>query len=178
VQIDIGNWKRFGITYKDENGNEKGVTILHTAILGTVDRFLYAIFDKALERFIKEGKKPVLPLWIAPIQVRVIPVSNKHLEKAKEVFNKINAEGIRVDLDDRDERIGRKIADAEKEWVNYVIIIGDKEIEENILTVRDREEGKEKKMKVEELINLIKEKTKGYPKMFLRMPYLLSQRPN
>ncbi len=177
VQIDIGNWERFGITYKDENGKEKGVTILHTAILGTVDRFLYAIFDKALERFIKEGKKPVLPLWIAPIQVRVIPVSEKHLEKAKEVFDKINAEGIRVDLDDRDERIGKKIAEAEKEWVNYIVIVGDKEIKENVLTVRDREEEKEKKMKVEELIKLIKEKTKGYPKMFLRMPYLLSQRP-
>ncbi len=178
VQIDIGNWKRFNITYKDESGNEKGVVIIHTAILGTVERFLYAIFDKTLERKIKEKKKPVLPLWISPIQVRIIPVSNEFLNKAKEILEKLKENNIRVDLDDRDLRIGKKIAEAEKEWINYIVIIGEKEIEENKITVRDRENEREVEMSIEKLINIIKEKTKDYPFVPLRMPELLSERPS
>jgi threonyl-tRNA synthetase len=177
VQIDIGNWQRFGITYTDKDNKEKGVIILHTAILGTVERFLYTLFDKAIENQLK-GKKPYLPVWIAPIQVRIIPVNEKHIDFAKEVLNELLKEGIRADLDDRDLRFSKKIAEAEKEWVNYIVVIGDKEIESKKLSVKVRELNDEnKEYSVEELIKEIKEKTKDYPKKELTMPELLSLRP-
>jgi len=176
VQIDIGNWERFGITYKDKDNKEKGVVILHTAILGTVERFLYTIFDKALENSLK-GKKPYLPVWIAPVQVRIIPISEKHLEYSKEILNKLKNEGIRVDLDDRDLRFSKKIAEAEKEWINYIVVIGDKEVESQKLSVKVRESDENKEMSVKELISEIKEKTKDYPSKELTMPEFLSLRP-
>jgi len=177
VQIDIGNWKRFGITYTDKDNKEKGVIILHTAILGTVERFLYSLFDKAIENMLK-GKKPYLPLWIAPIQVRIIPITEKHMDYAKEVLKKLIENKIRADLDDRDIRFSKKIAEAEKEWINYIVVIGDKEIENKKLSVKVRElDDKNKEYDLEELIKEIKEKTKDYPNKELTMPEFLSLRP-
>ena len=177
-QIDIGNAKRFNITYRDEKGEIRYPMIIHTAIIGSLERYLYAIFDTAA-KMSEEGKKPRLPTWLSPVQVRVIPVSKEFLNKAIEIARKIEESQIRVDVDDRDETLGRKIREAEKNWIPYVVVIGKKEVESNILTVRIRGEEKEniKELTLEELVKIIKDETKGYPWKPLTMPMLLSQRP-
>jgi len=132
VQIDFGNAERFGISYVDENGKRRYPIILHSAILGSLERFMYVIFDNLVK------KNPVLPLWLSPIQVRVIPVSNKYKEEARKVALRLREKMIRADLDDREETVERKIRDAEVSWINYIVVVGKKEIEGKKLTVRKK----------------------------------------
>ncbi len=172
TQIDIGNGDRFGISYVTEKGEEKNVYIIHNAILGSVERYIYALIDTALRK-----EKPVLPLWISPVQVRVIPVSKEFLEKAREIAKELENNNIRVELDDRDETLGKKIREAERLWVPYIVVIGEKEVKENVLSVRDRYRGENRVMKLEELIKEIKEQVKGYPFKPLYGPMELSKRP-
>ncbi len=173
TQIDIGNGKRFGIKYVDENGKEHYVVILHNAILGSVERYIYALFDTALRK-----EKPMLPLWISPVQVRVIPVSKKYLDYAREIAKELERNNIRVELDDRDETLNKKIMDAEKLWIPYIIVVGKKEKEKGILSVRVRDLNQTKEYTLQELINEIKEKTKGYPFRPLYGPMELSKKPS
>ncbi len=173
TQIDIGNGKRFGIKYVDENGKEHHVVILHNAILGSVERYIYALFDTALRK-----EKPMLPLWISPVQVRVIPISKEYLDYAKEIAKELERNNIRVELDDRDETLNKKIMDAEKLWVPYIVVIGKKEKEKGILTVRIRERNEIKEMKVDELIKEIKKRIEGYPFRPLYGPMELSKKPS
>ncbi len=177
-QIDIGNSKRFNITYRDEKGEEKYPMIIHTAIIGSLERYLYAILDTAA-KMSEQGKKPKLPTWLSPVQVRVIPVSKEFTNKAIEIAKKIEEAQIRVDVDDRDETLGKKIRDAERSWIPYIIVVGKREVESGILTVRIRGNEKEniKKHTLHEIVKNIKEETKGYPWKPLTMPMLLSQRP-
>ncbi|HDI75214.1 MAG TPA: threonine--tRNA ligase [Thermoprotei archaeon] len=172
VQIDIGNAKRFGIKYMDKDGTEKYPVILHTAIIGSLERYIYSLFDTALMK-----KKPVLPLWISPVQVRVIPVSKEYMPYAEQIAEKLSSAGYRVDIDDTDRPLGRKIVDAEREWVPYIIVIGEKEVKENVVNVRVRETGEQKIMKIEELLKILDEETCGYPKKPYGIPRYLSKRP-
>jgi len=171
-QIDIGNAKRFGIKYTDENKKEIHPQILHIAVLGGIERYIFTIFDTALRQ-----KNPILPLWLSPIQVRVIPVSDKFLEDAQKIASEIEKNQIRVDLDDRPITVQKKIREAEMEWINYVLVFGQKEIASGILSVRDRKAEKLREMRLHELINEIKEKTKDKPFKPLTLPRLLSKRP-
>ncbi len=173
VQMDIGNAKRFDIKYTNHEGKQKHPVILHTAIIGGIERYLYALFDTALHK-----KNPTLPLWITPTQVRLCPVKDKHLDKAKEILDILEKENIRVDVDDRNETIPKKVRDAEEEWVPYIVVIGDKEIEKGVLAVRTRETGEVKEMKAEDLIEEIKERTKGYPFRPLNNAKFISVRPH
>ncbi len=170
TQIDIGNAKRFEIKYIDDKNEEHYPIILHNAVIGSIERYIYAIFDTALRK-----EKPVLPLWLSPVQVRVIPVSDKHVEYAIKVARELDRYGIRVEVDDRDETVAKKIRDAERLWVPYVVVIGDKEIESGKLSVRVRESGEQKEMQVDELILEIEEKVRDYPRRPLYSPMLLSQ---
>ncbi len=172
VQIDIGNSKRFGITYIDADGKEKNLVILHTAIIGSIERFIYAQFDTAVRK-----KKPMLPVWLSPVQVRLIPIKNELIEYAEELSKQLEVNNIRVDIDDTERTLDRKIVDAEKEWVPYTVIIGEREKQSGILTVRVRETGKQEKMTLDDLINKIKEKTKGYPFREIYFAKHLSKRP-
>lgn len=172
VQIDFGNAKRFGITYVDKDGSKKYPIILHTAILGSLERFMYVVFDNLVSE-----KNPILPLWISPIQVRVIPVSSKYLEYARKIALKLRENMIRADLDDREETVERKIRDAEVAWINYIIVVGEREIKNNKLTVRRRESGEIKELSEEELINEIEKESKGFPKKMINLPLEVSKRP-
>jgi len=171
-QIDIGNAKRFGIKYIDENKKEVYPPILHIAVLGGIERYIFTVFDTALRQ-----KNPSLPLWLSPIQVRVIPVSDKFLEDAQKIANEIEKNQIRVDLDDRPITVQKKIREAEMEWINYVLVFGQKEIASGMLSVRDRSAGELREMRLSELINEIKEKTKDKPFKPLTLPRLLSKSP-
>ena len=86
-------------------------------------------------------KSPMLPTWLSPIQARIITVGEAHEEFAEEIYQKINASNIRVDIDDRDESVGKKIRNASKEWIPYIFVIGDKEVESGLLSVRSRKNG-------------------------------------
>ncbi|MEM1891203.1 MAG: threonine--tRNA ligase, partial [Thermofilaceae archaeon] len=115
-QIDVGNAERFGITYTDESGAKGYPVIIHTAIIGSLERYLYLLFDTAAAEEAKGGK-PSLPLWLSPVQVRVIPVSSDYTGYALEVAEKLNSLAIRADVDDRDESLSKKIRDAEVKWI-------------------------------------------------------------
>ena len=175
-QIDIENAERYGITYVDKEGEKQYPLILHCSPSGAIERCVYALLEKAYQEQ-QKGNVPILPLWLSPIQVRVIPISENFVNDAKNMMRKIEKHCIRVDLDDRPITMQKKVREAETEWINYILVIGPKEINSGILQVRDRKTRKMRRMRLQELINEIKEKTKK--KLFkpLPLPKLLSQRP-
>jgi len=175
-QIDIENAERYGITYVDKEGEKLYPLILHCSPSGAIERCVYALLEKAYREQRKENV-PILPLWLSPIQVRVIPVSEKFVEDATNIMGKIEKQCIRVDLDDRPITMQKKVREAETEWINYILVIGPKEIDSGILQVRDRKTRKMRRLRLQELINEIKEKTKKKPFKPLPLPKLLSQRP-
>ena len=175
-QIDIGNGKRFNITYTDEKGEKKHPVIIHTALIGGIERFIYTILDTAAQ-LEKEGKTPYIPTWLAPIHARIIPIKNEYLDYALQIAQKLLDKGFRADVDDRNESLGKKIRDAGREWIPYIIVIGEREIKSNTLNVRIRRTNDQKAMTLEEFIELLEEETKGYPRTPQTLPLLLSQRP-
>ncbi|RLE84341.1 MAG: hypothetical protein DRJ41_03295, partial [Thermoprotei archaeon] len=174
-QIDIGNAKRFGITYVDEDGKERYPVIIHTAIIGSIERYLYAVLDTAVKQEEVTGKASI-PTWLSPIQVRIIPISRDYLTYSVRLAEEIELEGFRVDIDDREESVSRKILEAEKKWIPYIIVIGPEEVKENILSVRIRGKGV-RKMSFKDMIEQLKEETKDYPYVSSTLPRLLSERP-
>jgi len=170
-QIDIENGERYDIRYTDREGNEKHPVILHLSPSGAIERMMYALLEKAYKDS-QKGIKPSLPLWLSPTQVRFIPVSKEHLS----FLEKIEIEGVRYDIDDRNETLAKRIRAAEKEWVPYIAVVGDKEIENKTFSVRKRNEGN-KEMCLEDIISEIKERTKGKPFKKLPLPIKLSKRP-
>jgi threonyl-tRNA synthetase len=175
VQIDIGNAKRFGITYTDDKGQKQYPIILHTAVIGTIERYIYTLLDSAV-RMEVQGKVGVLPLWVAPEQVRFLTVSDSHLQKAKELAAKMQAARIRVGLDDRGETVGKKVREAKQDWVSFVIVVGDKEMSSGTLSVYDRSANKNVDMTLDELVKRIHSETEGKPFRPLYMPRELSLR--
>ncbi|MCS7123278.1 MAG: threonine--tRNA ligase, partial [Candidatus Aenigmarchaeota archaeon] len=171
IQIDVGNAERFDIKYIDKNGEIKRPIILHSAIIGSIERFLYTIFDN-----LTKEKNPKLPLWLSPIQIRILPVSEKYLEDAINLAKKIKENEIRVDIDDRNESVERKIRDAEISLINYIVVFCEREKTKNILSVRKKGE-KIVEMSLEELIKEIENETKDYPFLEINLPLLLSKRP-
>lgn len=169
IQIDIGNAKRFGIKYIDEKGEQRHPIILHSAIIGSLERFLYTILDNAV-------KENTLPLWISPIQVRILPVSDKYLDEAMKIGEKMREMGVRVQVDDRSDTLEKKVRDAEISWINYIVVVGEKEIKKNKISVRLKG-GETREMSVDELVSEIREKTKGYPSLEISIPLRLSLTP-
>jgi threonyl-tRNA synthetase len=178
VQIDVENAERYDINYTDVDGSLKRPIILHCSPSGAIERLMFALLEKA-HRVSMEGKVPMLDTWISPTQVRLIPVAERHLARAEEVEKAL---GFRTDIDDRDETVGKKIRDAGREWVPYVVVIGDSELESGRLTVTIRAESEPKKpkkveMTVEELGARIAAETIGKPTKKLPLPVKLSMRP-
>ena len=175
-QIDIENAKRYGITFTDEKNEQQNPIILHNSPSGAVERVIFALLEKFAKQ-IKEGKRPQFPLWLAPTQVRLIPLKDDFLEFASELANKLTEQNIRVDIDDRNDTIGKRIRDAEKEWISYVLVIGEKEVNTPSLSVRDRTTGDVRQLSTEDFVKEIKDVTSGKPVSKLNSAVLLSQRP-
>ena len=175
-QIDIENAKRYGITFTDEKNEQQNPIILHNSPSGAVERVIYALLEKFAKQ-IKEGKRPQFPLWLAPTQVRLIPLKDDFLEFSSELANKLTEQNIRVDIDDRNDTIGKRIRDAEKEWISYVLVIGEKEVNTPSLSVRDRTTGDVRQLSTEDFVKEIKDVTNGKPVSKLNSAVLLSQRP-
>ena len=175
-QIDVGNAQRFDIHYTNEKGEREYPVIIHTAVIGGLERYLFALLDSAV-RMERQGKKPMLPVWVSPVHARVIPLSKQLVKDGIGILEKLEEAGIRADLDDRDDTLQSRIRDAELSWVPYIIVFGEREIESEKLTVRVREDGKEIKTSLPEFISRIKLETQGYPSRGLTYPKMLSQRP-
>lgn len=175
VQIDVGNAHRFGIRYVDENGKEEYPVILHCAVIGTIERYIYTLLDTAV-RMESQGKVGCLPTWVNPEQVRFLTVSDIHQKKAVELANQVQSESIRVGIDDRSITVGKKVRQAKQDWCSYVIVIGDNELESDTYDVYVRSEDKNIKMSASELIARIHEECMGKPFRPLYMPRELSLR--
>jgi threonyl-tRNA synthetase len=177
VQIDVENTERFDINYIDDKGEKKHPLMLHASISGSVDRNLYAILEYQAIQSMK-GNKPMFPTWLSPTQVRIIPVSQEHIGLCKSILIEIESGKIRVDLDDENETVGKKIRRAEKEWTPFIIVIGDKEAKTHKITVRIRADGgAQKNLSKKELINRIQAEVSGKPFLPLPLHRELSKRP-
>ncbi len=175
-QIDVENAKRYDITYVDEKGEKRYPLILHCSPSGAIERDVYALLEKAYKEQ-QKGKAPMLPLWLSPTQVRIIPMSDKYLAEVEKIAEEIEAHSIRVDIDDRPLTLQKRIREAEMEWVPYIIVVGQKELESDTLPVRERRSGKIRKMKLKELIDEIEKIVEGKPFKPLPIPKHLSKRP-
>lgn len=176
-QIDVENAKRYGIQYVDEKGEKQYPLILHCSPSGALERDIYALLEKAYREQMK-GNPPMLPLWLSPTQVRLIPISDKFLDKVETLAQQISSHCIRADIDDSSATLQKKIREAEQEWVPYIIVVGEKEIESGTLSVRDREQkGKQEALTTEQLIAKVQEKIAGKPFKPLPLPMYLSKRP-
>lgn len=175
-QIDVENGKRYNIEFIDETNKPQNPIILHNSPSGAVERVIYTLLEKAAKDQ-REGRKPGLPLWLAPTQVRVIPVKPEFFDYCEKLTEKISQNEIRTDLDDRNESVGKSIRDAETEWIRYIIVIGEKEVSTSKMSIRDRKTGAVKELSADELVKEIKDETKGKPFMRMNMSRYLSKRP-
>ncbi|MCZ7356654.1 MAG: threonine--tRNA ligase [Candidatus Methanoperedens sp.] len=178
VQIDVENAERYGIKYVDSTGAEKRPVILHCSPSGAIERCIYALLEKA-NMDSEKGIVPMFPVWLSPTQVRIIPVAEKHLDYAGKVAGELNC---RADIDDREETVSKRIRDAGKDWIPYVAVVGDEEINNDNLTVTVRSESSPNKpvnikMTAAELNERVSNEISGYP--FKRSPLAmrLSGRP-
>ena len=147
-QLDFALPERFDLNYIGEDNKEHRPVVIHRAILGSSDRFM---------SFLIEETKGAFPVWLAPTQVKILPIADAQNEYANEIVSQLRKNGIRVELDDSNEKIGYKIRKAQLEKVPYMLVIGAKEIEEKVVAVRSRKAGDIGKMSIEEFINKIKE---------------------
>ena len=169
VQFDVKEGKVYNIVYANENGGKENCVIVHSSV-GAVERCMYAILEEALKL-----EKPVLPLWLSPVQLRIIPVDNvSHLEFVKE----LEFDGIRFDVDDRNEKLGKKLVKARQEWIPYVIVVGNDEIAGQKFKVNDRQKNCVYEMDKSELEQFIKDQIKNYPYRPLALSKLISKRPS
>ena len=143
VQLDFQMPLNFNLEYTDADGSKKRPVMLHRVCFGSIERFIGILTEHFAGKF---------PTWLAPCQVKVLPVSAKHMEYAKQVTDALQAAGVRVVLDERDEKIGYKIREAQSQKIPYMIIVGDKEAENGTISVRTRSGGDEGAMSVESFI--------------------------
>ena len=175
VQIDIGNAKRFGITYADEKGEKQYPIILHCAVIGSIERYMYSLLDTAVQ-IEKTGVPGYLPTWIVPEQVRLMPMSEEYVDAAKKMADSIRTKNIRVSLDDTDATVGKKVRRAKQDWCAFSAVIGENELKSGKLKVYVRSENKDIEMTADELVTRIKKETEGYPVRPMYLPNSLSAR--
>jgi threonyl-tRNA synthetase len=172
VQIDVENTERFNINYVAEDGSKQHPLLMHTSVSGSLDRNVYAILENQAMR-VARGEKAFWPVWLAPIQVRLAPVSDAQIEGAMRLAEQIP---FRVDVDDRNEKLGKKIRDAEREWIPYTLVIGERELAGADLTVRPRL-GEQLQMSLGDFVERLTAETAGKPQRPANTPRSLSQRP-
>jgi len=167
VQLDVEDAERYGIVYADANGKKKGCIICHSSI-GSIERWIYVLLEEALKH-----EKPALPFWISPTQIRLIPVGAEFIPDCEKLASQIDA---RVDVDDMDDKVGKKIRNAEMDWINMIIVVGQKERTSGQYPVRLRS-GEQKVMSLDQIKAEVERLSKNYPKARLPLPRYLSKRP-
>ena len=147
IQIDQMLAEKFGMEYTDKDGQKKTPYIIHRTSIGCYERTLAYLIEKYAGAF---------PVWLAPVQVKVLPISEKFIDRCNEVKAELEKYGIRVEVDDRDEKIGYKIRSASSMKIPYMIIIGEEEINSNTISLRGRRNENVSGLKLEDFINRIK----------------------
>ncbi len=175
VQIDVESGKRFNIEYIDENEDPQNPIVLHCSPTGSVERVICSLLEKTAA---EDGNSPMLPTWLSPTQVRLLPIREDHLAYANELADKLAKNNIRVDIDNTNDRVGKKIRNASKEWIPYILVIGDNELESGSFNVTVRETGEKVDMTADELISEIASKNEGMPFRKLPLPRNISDRIN
>jgi len=153
VQVDFQLPLRFNLSYIDANGDKKTPILIHRALFGSFERFIGIITEHFAGAF---------PVWLAPVQVKVLPISDNQKEYANKVVEQLRENGLRVELDDRQEKIGYKIREAQLSKVPYMLILGEKEVEVNAVGVRARKEGDIGAMPINDFISKINEEIKCF----------------
>ena len=151
VQIDFATPKRFGLSYTDKNGKPKTPVMVHRAILGSYERLIALLIEHYAGAF---------PLWLSPVQVAVIPISEKHDDYAKKIEKQLKDNNIRIELKNQNETLGKKIREAETQKISYLLIVGDKEISANTVSIRQRGKGDMGQMELDKFLNKIKQEIK------------------
>ena len=147
IQLDMNLPERFDLTYVDHNGEKVRPVMLHRVIFGSIERFIGILIEHFAGAF---------PLWLAPTQVKVIPVKNEyHLEYSKEVYKLLEDKGIRVELDDREEKLGYRIREAQMKKIPYQLVLGDKERDERTVTYRQYGEQKQITVSLDEFVDMV-----------------------
>ena len=172
VQIDVENAERFDINYTAEDGAKRHPLLMHTSVSGSLDRNVYAMLEDQAMR-VARGEKAAWPVWLAPTQVRLVPVSDAHVEGAMRLAERIP---FRVDVDDRDMKLGKKVREAEREWLPYVLVVGERELAGGNLSVRPRL-GDLVEMPFDAFVERLAAETAGKPRRPANTPRLLSRRP-
>ncbi|KKP48087.1 MAG: Threonine-tRNA ligase [Candidatus Woesebacteria bacterium GW2011_GWA1_33_30] len=152
VQYDFVMPKRFKLEFINEDGGKTEAVVVHRSSIGAIERII---------AFLIEKYKGSFPTWLSPVQVKILPISEKHLDYSEKIFKELTDEKVRVELDTRNETLGAKIRDAQKEKVPYMIIVGDKEIENNEISIRNRT-GKNSTMQLSKFIDIIKSEIENY----------------
>lgn len=149
VQVDLSLAKKLNLYYRDKNNEKKYVIVIHRAILGSIERFIGILIEHYLGNF---------PLWLNPIQVKIIPVHPIHVDYANKILKKLLENDIRVEVNLKEEKLGYKIREAELEKISYIIIIGDRELSENMVNIRSKDSSYVGKRKISDFIFYLKEK--------------------
>ena len=146
IQLDMQLPEKFDLTYTGEDGLKHRPVMIHRVVYGSIERFIGILIEHYAGAF---------PAWLAPTQVRILPITDKHVAYAKELNDKMFALGLRVYLDDRNEKIGYKIREAQVQKIPYMVVVGDKEVEEGAVAVRRRSEGDLGAMKADDFIAML-----------------------
>jgi threonyl-tRNA synthetase len=170
-QIDVENGERYGIEFVSSDGKKHHPLILHQSPSGAIERVIYALLERTYIKS-QKGEKPVLPFWLAPTQIRLIPVKEEFVKDCVAIADALPG---RIDIDDRDEKVGKKIRDAEREWINLIIVYGEKEQSSGKLSIRLRS-GDIEEMGLKQLKTEIDAGLSGFPFQPLPLPQLLSKR--
>jgi threonyl-tRNA synthetase len=178
VQIDVENADTYDINFVAADGSKIRPLILHASISGSLERVIYAMLEAEAMKM-ATGKKAMFPTWLSPTQIRIIPVGDKHKAFATETLKSLDSHQVRVDIDDRDEPLGKKIRDAQKDWIPFIAVIGDREMESGKLsvTLRGRDGETKKELGTDELASIVEKENLGKPFEKLSLPMELSRRP-
>ncbi|MCD6183359.1 MAG: threonine--tRNA ligase [Thermovirga sp.] len=149
IQLDFQMPEKFDITYVGPDGEHHRPVMLHRTVFGSLERFLGILIEHYAGAF---------PFWLAPVQVKVLPVRHEYNGYAKEVFDRLKNEGFRVEVDSREEKLGKKIRDAQMEKIPYMLVVGANEVQERTVAVRERQAGDVGSMSLEELIAIMTER--------------------
>lgn len=155
IQLDFQMPERFDLTYIGQDGEKHRPVMLHRVIFGSIERFIGIITEHYAGAF---------PAWLAPVQVQILPIADSHVEYAKQVQKELEKQGIRTELDDRQEKIGYKIREAQLQKVPYMLILGDKEVEAKNVGVRSRQDGDIGAMGLEEFAKKLQNEVESFGK--------------
>jgi threonyl-tRNA synthetase len=131
VQIDFVMPERFNLEYTDSDGKKKHPVMIHRAIIGSPERFIMILLEHYAGAF---------PIWLSPVQARILTVSEKHIEYARKVFEALKEADVRIEIDDSNESLGKKVREAKMQKISYLLVVGDKEVESGEVTVESRTE--------------------------------------